>query len=198
MCEQSIDVDAALSDEFGTVRLPVLAEGPGSDNRHLTAEHVVGDINRDVAPRRRSRPCPRFARIAQPRDAPELELQSRDLCAPRRGSDRGSPPRRHSFLDQSLHRPRTSWRAQAFVTNVQGYYPRAHRLGELRRTIRQGLTKIAMVCHRQDPAALGRRKRFPCRRRSQLPSYRTMRPAVSPKCGPALSCTWRAPVPVAP
>ena len=41
MGELGIHIDIAFGHEFGAVGLTILAEGPGADDRDLSADHVV-------------------------------------------------------------------------------------------------------------------------------------------------------------
>ena len=68
------------------------------------------------------------------RRASELELQSTDLCAPSPWV-RSRIASTTSFFPGSITSsgPELLGELQAFITNVEGDYPRAHRLGELRR-----------------------------------------------------------------
>src|SRR3546814_74198 len=47
--EQVVDVDLAVGDEGRAFRLPDRGEGPGADQRHLPAQQVRTDVERDVA-----------------------------------------------------------------------------------------------------------------------------------------------------
>src|SRR5436190_1379423 len=47
--EQLLDVDLAVRDEFGTVGLALLGEGPRPDQRHLPAQHVRADVEGHLA-----------------------------------------------------------------------------------------------------------------------------------------------------
>ena len=47
--EEMIDAEAAIDDETRALRLADGREGPGADDRHLPSQHVVADVERNVA-----------------------------------------------------------------------------------------------------------------------------------------------------
>ena len=47
--EQALHVDAVLDDEARAVRLALLVEGPGADQRDLAADQVLADLEGDLA-----------------------------------------------------------------------------------------------------------------------------------------------------